>query len=61
MGDFSAVVELYRRARLSPRSRANLGAAPVALRNWGVNDGAARLGITHGALSLWLSRRQIPA
>ena len=32
----------------------------VALRNWGVAGGAARLGITHGALSRWAKRRRIP-
>lgn len=32
----------------------------VALRNWGVTAGAERLGITHGALSRWASRRRIP-
>jgi len=32
----------------------------VALRNWGVTGGAARLGITHGALSRWARRRKLP-
>ncbi|HWU87065.1 MAG TPA: hypothetical protein VN253_07310, partial [Kofleriaceae bacterium] len=32
----------------------------VAMRNWGVTTGAARLGITHGALSRWARRRRIP-
>ncbi|HWU90544.1 MAG TPA: hypothetical protein VN253_24935 [Kofleriaceae bacterium] len=32
----------------------------VALRNWGVTDGAEKLGITHGALSRWARRRRIP-
>lgn len=32
----------------------------VALRNWGVSGGAERLGLTHGALSRWASRRKIP-
>jgi len=32
----------------------------VALRNWGVSGGSAKLGITHGALSTWASRRKIP-
>ena len=32
----------------------------VALRNWGVTGGAARLGISHVALSRWASRRKIP-
>jgi hypothetical protein len=32
----------------------------VALRNWGVSGGSAKLGITHGALSTWASRRRIP-
>lgn len=32
----------------------------VAMRNWGVTNGAERLGITHGALSRWARRRKIP-
>jgi hypothetical protein len=32
----------------------------VALRSWGVSGGATRLGVTHGALSTWASRRKIP-
>jgi hypothetical protein len=32
----------------------------VALRNWGVNAGAEKLGISHAALSRWASRRKIP-
>ena len=32
----------------------------VALRNWGVSGGAARLGISHVALSRWASRRHLP-
>jgi hypothetical protein len=32
----------------------------VALRNWGVTDGAKRLGITHVALSRWARRWHIP-
>ncbi len=32
----------------------------VAMRTWGVSGGAAKLGITHGALSTWASRRKIP-
>jgi len=32
----------------------------VALRNWGVSEGAKRLKITHGALSRWTRRRKIP-
>ena len=32
----------------------------VALRNWGVVGGAARLGIDHSALSRWARRRKIP-
>jgi hypothetical protein len=32
----------------------------VALRNWGVTGGAARLGFTHGALSKYFRRRKIP-
>ncbi|MFT3694016.1 MAG: FHA domain-containing protein [Kofleriaceae bacterium] len=32
----------------------------VAMRNWGVSGGAAKLGITHGALSTWASRRKVP-
>lgn len=32
----------------------------VALRNWGVTDGATALGITHGALSQWAQVRRIP-
>jgi DNA-binding NtrC family response regulator len=32
----------------------------VALRNWGVVGGADRLGITHGALSRWARKRDIP-
>jgi hypothetical protein len=32
----------------------------VALRNWGVTGGAARLGINHAALSRWARRRRIP-
>ncbi|HEY4244034.1 MAG TPA: FHA domain-containing protein [Kofleriaceae bacterium] len=32
----------------------------VALRNWGVTAGGARLGITHVALSRWARRRGIP-
>jgi len=31
----------------------------VAFRNWGVSEGAKRLGITHGALSRWARRRKI--
>jgi hypothetical protein len=31
----------------------------VALRNWGVTDGAKRLGISHAALSRWARRRKI--
>ena len=32
----------------------------VAFRNWGVTDGAKRLGISHGALSRWAHRWNIP-
>lgn len=32
----------------------------VAMRNWGVTEGAERLGITHGALSRWARRRKLP-
>jgi len=32
----------------------------VALRNWGVTAGAAKLGISHVALSRWAQRRRIP-
>jgi hypothetical protein len=32
----------------------------VALRNWGVTAGAAKLGISHVALSRWARRRRIP-
>ncbi len=32
----------------------------VALRNWGVNGGARRLGISHPGFSNWMSRRGIP-
>jgi len=32
----------------------------VALRNWGVTDGAKRLGLTHGALSRWARWRGLP-
>ncbi len=32
----------------------------VALRNWGVSGGGKRLGITHGALSRWAQRRNLP-
>lgn len=32
----------------------------VALRNWGVSEGAKKLGITHGALSQWARVRNIP-
>jgi pSer/pThr/pTyr-binding forkhead associated (FHA) protein len=32
----------------------------VALRNWGVTEGAKRLRISHGALSRWARRRKIP-
>jgi len=32
----------------------------VALRNWGVGEGAKRLGLTHGALSQWARARRIP-
>lgn len=32
----------------------------VALRNWGVTNGAERLGITHGALSRYVRRHGIP-
>ena len=32
----------------------------VALRNWGVAGGARRLAITHGALSRWALRRNLP-
>ncbi|MGN6108365.1 MAG: FHA domain-containing protein [Kofleriaceae bacterium] len=32
----------------------------VALRNWGLAHGAARLGITYPALSKWMRRRSIP-
>jgi hypothetical protein len=32
----------------------------VALRNWGVTDGARRLGVSHAALSRWARRRKIP-
>jgi hypothetical protein len=32
----------------------------VALRNWGVTEGAKRLGISHVALSKWARRRKIP-
>ncbi|MBL9019608.1 MAG: FHA domain-containing protein [Myxococcales bacterium] len=32
----------------------------VAVRNWGVSGGAARLGLTHGALSKYFLRRKIP-
>ncbi|HEX6020726.1 MAG TPA: hypothetical protein VFZ00_01940 [Solirubrobacter sp.] len=31
----------------------------VALRNWGVTDGAKRLGLSHCALSRWARRRKI--
>ena len=32
----------------------------VAFRNWGVTEGAKRLGISHGALSRWAHRWNIP-
>lgn len=32
----------------------------TAVRNWGVTGGAARLGLTHGALSKYFRRRKIP-
>jgi predicted DNA-binding protein (UPF0251 family) len=31
----------------------------VALRSWGVAEGARRLGISHGALSRWAQRWKI--
>jgi len=31
----------------------------VALRSWGVAEGARRLGISHGALSRWAHRRKL--
>jgi len=32
----------------------------VTIRNWGISEGAKRLGITHGALSRWALRWRIP-
>jgi FHA domain len=32
----------------------------VAVRNWGVKEGARRLGISHVALGRWLRRRHVP-
>ncbi len=37
-----------------------LGRRVVALRSWGVTEGAHRLGISHVALSRWARRRKIP-
>lgn len=51
----SAVDELHTLAEIG-----ELTHRLVALRNWGVAGGAARLGITHGALSRWAKRRKLP-
>ena len=34
--------------------------AAAALRNYGVSEGANRLGIHHSALSRWAQRRHLP-
>ena len=67
-GHYSACLDGHRQARsatLRDSENATLDEIEdaarrlVALRNWGVTEGARRIGITHGALSRWAHRRKI--